>query len=26
HTPFLGYELPGQVRHTIVAGRVAFSR
>jgi len=26
HTPFLGYELPGHVRHTIVAGRVAFSR
>lgn len=26
HTPFLGYELPGQVRHTLVAGRVAFSR
>jgi dihydroorotase len=26
HTPFLGYELPGQVRHTIVAGRIAFSR
>ncbi len=26
HTPFLGYELQGQVRHTIVAGRLAFSR
>lgn len=26
HTPFLGYELPAQVRHTLVAGRVAFSR
>ncbi len=26
HTPFVGYELPGQVRHTLVAGRVAFSR
>jgi len=26
HTPFLGYELPGQVRHTIVSGRVAYSR
>lgn len=26
HTPFLGYELQGQVRHTIVSGRVAFSR
>ncbi len=26
HTPFLGYELPGQVRHTLVSGRVAFSR
>ena len=26
HTPFLGYELPGQVRHTIVSGRLAFSR
>ncbi|QYF91630.1 dihydroorotase [Massilia sp. PAMC28688] len=26
HTPFLGYELAGQVRTTIVGGRVAFSR
>lgn len=26
HTPFLGYELPGQVRHTIVSGRIGFSR
>jgi dihydroorotase len=26
HTPFLGYELPGQVRATIVAGRVAYRR
>ncbi len=26
HTPFLGYELPGQVRYTIVSGRVAFTR
>lgn len=26
HTPFLGYELQGQVRHTLVSGRVAFSR
>ncbi len=26
HTPFLGYELPGQVRHTFVSGRLAFSR
>lgn len=26
HTPFIGYELQGQVRHTIVAGRLAFSR
>ena len=26
HTPFLGYELPGQVQATIVAGRVAFQR
>ncbi len=26
HTPFLGYELPGLVRHTIVSGRLAFSR
>jgi dihydroorotase len=26
HTPFLGYELQGQVRHTVVAGRSVFSR
>lgn len=26
HTPFLGYELQGQVRYTIVSGRLAFSR
>lgn len=26
HTPFLGYELPGQVKMTIVAGRVAYQR
>jgi dihydroorotase len=26
HTPFLGYELPGQVKATIVAGKVAFQR
>jgi dihydroorotase len=26
HTPFLGYELPGQVRATIVAGHVAYQR
>ena len=26
HTPFLGYELQGQVRHTVVAGRPVFSR
>jgi dihydroorotase len=26
HTPFLGYELAGQVKATIVAGRVAFQR
>jgi dihydroorotase len=26
HTPFLGYELSGQVRATIVAGHVAFQR
>ncbi len=26
HTPFLGYELQGQVRHTIVSGRLAYSR
>lgn len=25
-TPFSGYELPGQVRHTLVGGRLAFSR
>jgi dihydroorotase len=26
HTPFLGYEMPGQVRATIVAGRVVYER
>jgi dihydroorotase len=26
HTPFLGYELAGQVRTTIVGGRVAYQR
>ena len=26
HTPFLGYELAGQVRATVVAGQVAFER
>ena len=26
HTPFLGYELRGQVRHTIVAGQLVFQR
>ncbi len=26
HTPFLGYELTGQVRTTIVAGHIAFER
>ncbi len=26
HTPFLGYELAGQVKATIVSGRVAFRR
>ncbi|GGX75910.1 dihydroorotase [Massilia dura] len=26
HTPFLGYEMPGKVRATIVAGRVAYER
>jgi dihydroorotase len=26
HTPFLGYELTGQVRATIVAGHIAFER
>jgi dihydroorotase len=26
HTPFLGYELRGQVRHTLVAGQVVFQR
>jgi dihydroorotase len=26
HTPFLGYELAGQVRATLVRGRVAFQR
>jgi dihydroorotase len=24
HTPFSGYELPGRVRYTVVAGTVAF--
>jgi dihydroorotase len=26
HTPFLGYNLAGQVRATIVAGHVAYQR
>ena len=26
HTPFLGYELSGQVRYTIVSGRLAYTR
>jgi dihydroorotase len=26
HTPFLGYEMPGQVQATIVRGRVAYQR
>jgi len=26
HTPFLGYELPGRVRWTLVGGAVAFER
>ncbi len=26
HTPFAGYELPGRVRWTLVAGQVAFER
>jgi len=26
HTPFSGYELPGQVRATLVGGQVAFER
>jgi dihydroorotase len=26
HTPFLGYELRGQVRHTIVAGKTVYQR
>lgn len=26
HTPFIGYELQGRVIHTIVSGRLAFSR
>ena len=26
HTPFLGYELQGQVMHTIIAGRPVFHR
>jgi dihydroorotase len=24
HTPFAGYELPGRVRYTLVAGLVAY--
>jgi dihydroorotase len=24
NTPYLGYELPGRVRHTLVSGRVVF--
>jgi len=26
HTPFIGYELSGQVQATIVAGHVAYQR
>ena len=26
HTPFVGYELTGQVRTTIVAGHIAYER
>lgn len=26
HTPFLGYELPGRVSHTVVGGQVVFQR
>jgi dihydroorotase len=26
HTPFLGYELQGQVHTTLVAGRIVFQR
>ncbi|MEJ7806753.1 MAG: dihydroorotase, partial [Telluria sp.] len=26
HTPFIGYELAGQVRFTIVGGHVAYQR
>jgi dihydroorotase len=26
HTPFLGYELTGQVRATVVAGHLAWER
>jgi dihydroorotase len=26
HTPFLGYELTGQVRATVVGGRIAYQR
>ena len=26
HTPFLGFELPGQVRATVVGGRIAYRR
>jgi dihydroorotase len=25
HTPFAGYELPGRVRATLVAGRLAYA-
>ena len=25
NTPFIGYELPGRVRQTLVAGRVVFT-
>jgi len=24
HTPFAGYELPGRVRYTVVAGNLAY--
>jgi dihydroorotase len=26
HTPFLGYELSGQVKATVVGGRIAYQR
>ena len=26
HTPFLGYELTGQVKATVVGGRIAYQR